>query len=57
MKDCTSIAILNANYLKKRLEQFYNILYKSKNNLVAHEFIIDLTDIKVLLMFVKLKYY
>ena len=41
MKKCTEIAILNANYLKKQLEEYYNILYTSSNGRVAHEMIID----------------
>ncbi|MBJ04895.1 MAG: glycine dehydrogenase (aminomethyl-transferring) [Flavobacteriales bacterium] len=41
LKKCTEIAILNANYLKTLLEQDFDILYKGKNNTVAHEMIID----------------
>ena len=41
LKKCTEIAILNANYLKCLLEQDFKILYKGKNNMVAHEMIID----------------
>lgn len=39
--DATKYAILNANYLKSRLEKMYDILYEGKNGRVAHEFIID----------------
>ena len=35
-------AILNANYIAKRLEAHYPIVYRGKNGLVAHEFILDL---------------
>ena len=35
------VAILNANYMAKRLEGHYNILYTNHNGLVAHEFIAD----------------
>ena len=35
-------AILNANYVAKRLEAHYPIVYRGKNGLVAHEFILDL---------------
>ncbi|MBC7789271.1 MAG: aminomethyl-transferring glycine dehydrogenase [Anaerolineae bacterium] len=37
----TEIAILNANYVAKRLEEHYPVLYKGQNGLVAHECIID----------------
>lgn len=42
----TQVAILNANYIAKRLEGHYPILYKGKNGLVAHECIIDLRQFK-----------
>ena len=42
----TQIAILNANYIARRLSAYYPILYTGKNNLVAHECIIDLRPIK-----------
>jgi len=42
----TEVAILNANYIAKRLEGHYSILYKGKNGLVAHECIIDLRQFK-----------
>ena len=35
-------AILNANYMKKRLEDHFPILFTGKNGTCAHEFIIDL---------------
>ena len=37
----TKMAILNANYIAKRLEQHYPVLYKGANGLVAHECIVD----------------
>ncbi|MBA3556984.1 MAG: aminomethyl-transferring glycine dehydrogenase [Gemmatimonadaceae bacterium] len=37
----TEVAILNANYIAKRLEEHYPVLYKGQNGLVAHECIID----------------
>ncbi len=37
----TKIALLNANYLMKRLEKSYPILYKGKNGFVGHEMILD----------------
>ena len=38
----TEMAILNANYITKGLEEHYPILYRGTNGLVAHEFILDL---------------
>ena len=35
-------AILNANYMSKRLENDYPVLYRGKNGTCAHEFILDL---------------
>jgi glycine dehydrogenase len=42
LKRATEIAILNANYIAKRLADFYPILYTGSKGLVAHECIIDL---------------
>ncbi|GAB4365577.1 MAG: aminomethyl-transferring glycine dehydrogenase [Elainellaceae cyanobacterium] len=42
----TQVAILSANYIAKRLEGYYPVLYKGKNGLVAHECIIDLRQFK-----------
>jgi glycine dehydrogenase len=44
LEKASQIAMLNANYMAKKLESHYKILYKGKNNLVAHEFIIDLKE-------------
>ncbi|MBC8033556.1 MAG: aminomethyl-transferring glycine dehydrogenase [Chitinophagaceae bacterium] len=46
LKRSTEYAILNANYMKARLEQFYKILYSGKNGTCAHEFIVDLRPFK-----------
>lgn len=46
LKRATLIAILNANYIAKKLAPHYPILYKGKEGLVAHECIIDLRDLK-----------
>jgi len=35
-------AILNANYMAKRLEDYYPVLFRGANGTCAHEFIIDL---------------
>jgi glycine dehydrogenase len=37
----TKVAILNANYVAKRLAEHYPVLYKGQNGLIAHECIID----------------
>ena len=42
----TKLAILNANYMAKRLEGHYPILYKGATGRVAHEFIVDLRGFK-----------
>ena len=42
----TAYAILNANYMKARLEKNYTVLYAGKNGTCAHEFIIDLRPFK-----------
>ncbi|MCB5160381.1 aminomethyl-transferring glycine dehydrogenase [Marinomonas algarum] len=46
LRDATYNAILNANYIAKRLEDHYPVLYTGKNNSVAHECIIDIRPIK-----------
>ncbi|HWA08480.1 MAG TPA: aminomethyl-transferring glycine dehydrogenase [Opitutaceae bacterium] len=38
----TKVAILNANYVAKRLEPFFPVLYRGNAGLIAHECIIDL---------------
>ncbi len=42
----TKVAILNANYMAKRLEKHFPIVYTGKNGFVAHEFILDLRHFK-----------
>ena len=46
LADATKMAILNANYMAKRLEGHYPVLYTGINGRVAHEFIIDLRAFK-----------
>ena len=46
LKDSTKTAILNANYLKSKLEKHYPILYTNQNNRVAHEMILECRDFK-----------
>jgi hypothetical protein len=46
LTEATKFAILNANYMQRRLEKHFPILYRAKHNLVAHEFIVDFRPIK-----------
>ncbi|MCB9230626.1 MAG: aminomethyl-transferring glycine dehydrogenase [Bacteroidia bacterium] len=46
MTQSTKMAILNANYLKTKLEKYYPVLYSGTNGRVAHEFILDIRGIK-----------
>jgi glycine dehydrogenase len=41
LQESTEMAILNANYIRAKLEGHYDILYKGKNGTVAHEMIVD----------------
>lgn len=43
----SKVAILNANYMAKRLEDYYPVLFRGVNGTCAHEFIIDLRHFKV----------
>ena len=42
----TQVAILNANYVAKKLEPHYEVLYKGANGMVAHECIIDVRPLQ-----------
>ncbi len=42
----TTMAILNANYLKAKLEKHYKILYAGENGFAAHEMIVDFREFK-----------
>jgi glycine dehydrogenase len=44
LKKATQVAILNANYMAKRLEGHYAQLFTGRNNRVAHEFIVDCSE-------------
>ena len=46
LKHSTEIAIVNANYIKARLEGHYDVLYTGENGTVAHEMILDCRDFK-----------
>ena len=46
LTEATKYAILNANYMAKRLEPYFPVVFKGENGLVAHECIIDLRGFK-----------
>lgn len=46
LKKATEIAILNANYIKSKLEKEFKVLYTGTKGRVAHELIFDMRDFK-----------
>ncbi|TMB33738.1 MAG: aminomethyl-transferring glycine dehydrogenase [Deltaproteobacteria bacterium] len=46
LTQATKVAILNANYVAKRLDAHFPVLYKGKNGFVAHECIVDVRKVK-----------
>jgi glycine dehydrogenase len=46
LTQATKVAILNANYIAKRLENYFSVLYKGSSGLVAHECILDFRKFK-----------
>jgi glycine dehydrogenase len=46
LAQATRFAILNANYIARRLQEYFPVLYKGKNGLVAHECILDVRQFK-----------
>lgn len=42
----SQVAVLNANYMAKRLEKHYPVVYRGPNDCVAHEFIVDMRQLK-----------
>ncbi|HVF73276.1 MAG TPA: glycine dehydrogenase (aminomethyl-transferring), partial [Chthoniobacterales bacterium] len=46
LTEATKVAILNANYIAKRLDGYFPVLYKGKHGTVAHECIVDLRQFK-----------
>ncbi len=46
LTEATKLAILNANYIAKRLEPYFAVLYKGANGRVAHECIVDMRELK-----------
>ena len=47
LKIATETAILNANYIKDSLKDYYKILYTGKNGRCAHEMILDCNEFKM----------
>lgn len=47
LTQATALAILNANYMKTRLQNHYPILYTGKHGYCAHEFILDCSAFKL----------
>ncbi|MBU0560617.1 MAG: aminomethyl-transferring glycine dehydrogenase [Bacteroidetes bacterium] len=47
LKKATEAAILNANYIKSKLENYFPVLFTGKSGFVAHELIFDLRQFKV----------
>ena len=48
LKSATEYAILNANYIKARLEDHYSVLYTGEEGMAAHELILDLRPFKAI---------
>jgi len=46
VKKSSEIAILNANYIKAKLEKYYKVFYTGENGFVGHELILDLNEFK-----------
>jgi glycine dehydrogenase len=46
LTEATKYAILNANYLKAKLESHFQVLYQGKNGRIAHEFILNMKEFK-----------
>lgn len=46
LRQATQVAILNANYLRKKLENHYPVLYTGRQGFCAHEFILDCRGFK-----------
>ena len=46
LKKATQVAILNANYIARRLQAHYPVLYKGRSGMVAHECILDCRNLK-----------
>jgi glycine dehydrogenase len=47
LRDATAVAILNANYIAARLDEYFPVLFKGTRRRVAHECILDLREWKL----------
>jgi glycine dehydrogenase len=47
LRNASIISILNANYIKSKLEPYFKVLYSGKNKRVAHELIFDMRGFKI----------
>ncbi|MGH3454071.1 MAG: aminomethyl-transferring glycine dehydrogenase [Nocardioidaceae bacterium] len=45
LTDATSVAVLSANYVAKRLDPYFPVLYRGHGGLIAHECILDLREL------------
>jgi glycine dehydrogenase len=46
LTEATRMAVLNANYLKSKLEKNYQVLYRGTNGMVGHEFILNMKEFR-----------
>jgi glycine dehydrogenase len=46
LKKATQVAVLNANYIVRKLESHYSVLYRGLKGMVAHECIVDVRPLK-----------
>ncbi|MEX1011965.1 MAG: aminomethyl-transferring glycine dehydrogenase [Balneolaceae bacterium] len=46
LTEATRVAILSANYMMERLKEHYPVLYTGRNGRAAHEFIVDVREIR-----------
>eukprot|EP00753_Platysulcus_tardus_P021851 PLAT9147.1.p2 GENE.PLAT9147.1~~PLAT9147.1.p2 ORF type:complete len:711 (-),score=384.50 PLAT9147.1:1198-3330(-) len=46
LREATLLAVLNANYMAKRLEEHYDVLFRGPGGMCAHEFILDMRPFK-----------
>jgi len=47
LKDATTAAIINANYIKAKLQKYFSVLYTGVNGNVGHELIFDMREFKI----------
>ncbi|MGB7181903.1 MAG: aminomethyl-transferring glycine dehydrogenase, partial [Burkholderiaceae bacterium] len=46
IRQASEVAIMNANYMATRLQDYFPVLYRGENGRVAHECILDMRDLK-----------